>query len=265
MSDSQTEPVGIDKVVPAEKDTAHQTFQNIAFAYAILSDEKRRKRYDATGNTAESLDIDDDGFDWTDFFRAQWKEVVNENSIAAFKRNYQGSNEEKGDILAAYSKKKGSMDKVFEEVMLSNPLDDEERVRACIDAAIESGDVEAYDAYTRESAASKKRRRKKAEKEAKEAEAHLQKLKEKQKTGRKKEAKDSSGGDLAAMIQQRQQSRASTFLDNLEAKYGGDPTTNGGKKGRSKKRKDEEPPEEPPEEAFQKTAERARKRRKSSP
>lgn len=261
MSDSHTEPVGTDKVAPAEKDTAHQTFQNIAFAYAILSDEKRRKRYDATGNTAESLDIDDDDFDWIDFFRAQWKEVVNENSIAAFKRNYQGSDEEKGDILAAYSKKKGSMDKIFEEVMLSNPLDDEERVRACIDAAIESGDVEAYDAYTRESAVSRKRRRTKAEKEAKEAEAHLQKLKEKQKTGGKKEAMDSSGGDLAAMIQQRQQSRASNFLDNLEAKYGGTPTANGGKKGRSKKRKDEEPPEE----AFQKTAERARKRRKPSP
>src|SRR4051794_23280445 len=40
-----------DKATAEEKDEAHRRFQEIAFAYAILSDEKRRKRYDTTGNT----------------------------------------------------------------------------------------------------------------------------------------------------------------------------------------------------------------------
>src|ERR1700761_1323899 len=66
-----------DKAAPEDRDTAHTKFQEIAFAYAILSDPRRRSRYDTTGRTEESLDIDDDDFNWTDFFRTQYKEVVN--------------------------------------------------------------------------------------------------------------------------------------------------------------------------------------------
>ena len=40
-----------DKASPEDKDSAHTKFQEIAFAYAILSDQRRRKRYDTTGRT----------------------------------------------------------------------------------------------------------------------------------------------------------------------------------------------------------------------
>ena len=246
-----------DKAHPDAKETAHLTFQSIAFAYAILSDERRRKRYDATGNTSESLDLEDDDFDWADFFRAQWKDSVTSNSIGEFKQKYQFSDEEKMDVLAAYEKAKGSMNRVFGEVMLSNPIDDEERFRSWIDESIRNGNLMAYDAYLKETATSKKKRRTKAEREAREAEEHLRGLDSEGKKGNKK---TNGVEDLAALIQQRQQARASNFLDNLEAKYAGPQSNGTGKKAKGKKRKEEQPPEE----AFLRTAERASKRKKAA-
>ena len=76
---------------PALKASAHTKFQEIAFAYAILSDTKRRARYDATGNTAESLEEDDGDFDWVDFFRSQSEQVMSVDAMDKFKSEYQGS------------------------------------------------------------------------------------------------------------------------------------------------------------------------------
>ena len=247
-----------DKASPEAKKTAHITFQQIAFAYAILSDQRRRKRYDTTGNTSESLDIEGDNFNWTDFFRAQWNDAVTTTSIEGFKGQYQGSDEEMKDLLNAYRKTKGDMNKLFAEVMLSNPLHDEERFRSLIDNAINTGKVKPFDKYLQETANSKKKRRQRAEREAKEAEEHMQHL-EKEGKGKKSAGKGRENGvnDLAAMIQQRQQGRAKNFLDDLEAKYAA-PKGKGEKKGGPKKRKEEEPPEE----AFEKAAARASKKRK---
>ena len=47
-------------------DVATSLTSSIAFAYAVLSDPARRKRYDETGSTSESI-VDSDGFSWTDF------------------------------------------------------------------------------------------------------------------------------------------------------------------------------------------------------
>ncbi|KAL2056991.1 hypothetical protein ABVK25_002730 [Lepraria finkii] len=228
-----------DKVHPSARDTAHTKFQEIAFAYAILSDERRRKRYDTTGNTSESLDLDDDDFNWSDFFRAQWENAVTMEKLDEIKNTYQGSEEERSDVLKAYKERKGDLDYIFRHVMLSNPLDDEDRFRGYIDQAIEAGEVEAYHAYTHETAKKKKVRHQVAAKEAKEVEEDAKKKRE------DKGGENGRGGGeegLAEMIQQRQKARAGTFLDALEAKYA---PKKGGAKGQSgKKRKAEEPSEE---------------------
>ena len=160
---------GLDKVLPSERDSAHSKFQEIAFAYAILSDERRRKRYDTTGNTSESLTEDDD-FNWADFFRTQFGDPeFKVNRLNEIRAGYQNSFEEKRDVLAAYTKTKGDMNAVFREVMLSNSLDDEERFRLYINAAIEKGEVEAFHAYMHENPRKRAARHKKAAKEAEEA------------------------------------------------------------------------------------------------
>ena len=237
-----------DKAPPDAKDTAHTKFQEIAFAYAILSDKRRRKRYDTTGNTSESLDLEDDDFNWTDFFRAQWADTVTSNTIGSFKEKYQGSDEERNDVLVAYTQAKGKLNFVFSHVMLSSPLHDEDRFRGYIDTAIKDGVVVAYDSYTKESQKQRNQRQTKAKREAKEAEEHAKKLgkydsifgDDASKPGSSKKDK---GPDLVELIQQRQKGRADTFLDDLEARYAA-PKKDTAKSRNGKKRKVEEPPEE---------------------
>ena len=244
-----------DKAPASEKELAHTKFQEIAFAYAILSNERRRKRYDLTGRTEESLVLGDDeeDFDWADFFRAQYADVVTTEAIERFEREFKGSEEEREHVLRAYEKFGGNTDKVFEEVMLSDVLEDEERFRQIIDAAIEEGEIEGYKKYTEESEKSRKRRvekaRKRREREAREAEKAAVELEGVGK-GKSKGKKDGGMGDLAALIQQRQQGRAENFFDDLEAKC-----SPKGKKGVKRAM------EEPSEEAFAKNSDVGKSKR----
>ncbi|KAH8203641.1 hypothetical protein TruAng_002171 [Truncatella angustata] len=205
----------------AEKEAAKEKFQQVALAYAVLSDSARRKRYDATGDTSETLRGSD--FSWTDFYAEQFRDAISEDAIKKFADQYKNSDEEKDDILVAYEKHKGNMDRIYEEVMLSNVLEDDERFRGIIDEAVASKDVKAFKAYTNESKKSKDARIKAAKGEAAEAEEYAKELGVhdklfKNKKGKKSKKDDDS--DLAALILGRQKSRAG-FFDNLEAKYGG--------------------------------------------
>lgn len=252
-----------DKAAPEEKEAAHTRFQEIAFAYAILLDPRRRSRYDTTGRTEESLDIEDDDFNWTDFFRTQFKEIVTTEAIAQFKAEYQNSEEERASVIAAYEDGEGDMDRVYEEVMLSNPLEDDERFRKIIDEAIKEGSVEAFRKYTKESKKSRSQRISKAKKEEEEAREMAREMGVEDdlfgngaadsstagKKGKKGKAAAGSEDALAAIIKKRQQGREEDFFANLEAKYAPK-----GKKG-SKRRAEDEPPEE----AFLKNGERMKK------
>lgn len=234
-----------------KKSQAHEAFQRIAFAYAVLSDSARRKRYDETGSTSESI-VDSDGFSWSDYYREQFREAISNDAIEKFAKQYKGSDEEKDDVLNAYLESKGNMDYIYETVMLSNVLEDDERFRQIIDEAIADGEVEAFKKYTKESQKSKDARVKQARGEAEEAEEYAKELGVHDKLfgGKGKKSKKDSEADLAAIILKRQESRGS-FLDNLAEKYGAKP------KGKGKKRAMEE--DEPDEEAFQAAAARLKK------
>ncbi|KAI1485068.1 DnaJ domain-containing protein [Biscogniauxia mediterranea] len=256
-----------DKVPESQKEKAHETFQSIAFAYAVLSDPARRKRYDETGSTSESI-VDSEGFSWSDYYREQFRDAVSGDAIRRFAEQYKGSEEERADLLAAYEAHEGSMDGVYESVMLSSVLEDDARFRRAIDDAIAAGDVPAFRAYTHESKRSKQARLKAARDEGAEAEEYAKELgvhdklfgkKEEKEKGKGKKGGAKKGGgssedDLAALIRSNQQGRSS-FLDNLAAKYG---ATAAPKKGRKRKTEDEEPSEE----AFQAAAARLKRGRK---
>ena len=64
-------------------------FQQIGFAYAVLSDEKRKGRYDRTGKTDEGFEMaaGDDG--WEAYFE-QMFERVTRGKLDEMKREYQG-------------------------------------------------------------------------------------------------------------------------------------------------------------------------------
>jgi DnaJ homolog subfamily C member 9 len=184
--------------------------------------------------------------------------VITSESIEKFSKQYKGSDEEKDDVLAAYDKFKGRWDRIYATVMLSEPLDDEERYRGWIDEAIESGDVEGYKAYMEETERQKEARMKQAkkmkEREGKEAMAHAEKLGVKDKLFGNGKKKESSEDALATLIRSRQVGRGN-FLDALEEKYAAKEKK--AKKG--KKRGSEDEDEDggmPSEEAFQAAAAR---------
>ncbi|RMZ91765.1 hypothetical protein DV736_g1025, partial [Chaetothyriales sp. CBS 134916] len=210
-----------DKASAEEKDEAHKKFQEVALAYAVLSDERRRKRYDATGNTAESLDLDDDGFNWTDFFREQTAAMVDGAMIDKIRSEYQGSDDERQDVLRIYEEHEGNMDALYEEIMCSNVLDDDVRFRQIIDQAIADGAAQAHKAYVKETKASQRRRKRQAEQEADEALALAEELGVRDRlfgAAGSKGGKANGEDALKALVQQRQQGRAASFLDQLEAK-----------------------------------------------
>ncbi|KAI0459036.1 DnaJ domain-containing protein [Xylaria acuta] len=248
-----------DKVSDDQKQKAHEAFQSIAFAYAVLSDPIRRKRYDETGSTSESI-VDSDGFSWSDFYREQFRDAISNDAIERFAAQYKGSDEERDDILIAYEEHEGNMDAIYETVMLSDVIKDDERFRKIIDDAIAKKDVPAFKAYTKESKKSRQARIKAAKNEATEAEEYAKELgihdklfgDKKEKGKGKGKKKESSEDELAALIRRNQQGRES-FLDNLAAKYSAAPAT--GKRGK-KRRVDET---EPSEEAFQAAAARLKK------
>lgn len=196
-----------------------------------------------------------------EFYREQFSASVDVNALEQLKREYQGSEDEERDVLAAFEKAKGDMDGVYETVMLCNVLDDDERFREIINKAIADGHVENYKKYSEESNRKRQQRVKAAQNEAQEAEELAKEVEER----KQKQKKDKKGGPttskknkgttdnplddngLVAIIQQRQANRAGAFFDALEEKY----APKG--KGKGKKRP---AVAEPPEEAFAATAAR---------
>lgn len=250
-----------DKAPLDQAEAANKKFQEIAFAYAILSDERRRRRYDQTGNTSESLDLEDDDFDWINYYKEQFSGMVDTNAIEKLKAEYQGSEDERRDLLEAFEKFKGSMNQIFNHVMLSSVLDDEERFRGVIDKAITDGEAHPWPKYVNETEKAIKARRKRALKEAEEAKELAEELEidvgvngeggegdegktKTRKKAQKAKKKKPDESDLAALIQQKH-SKSSSFLDKLEAKYAQENGVGSGKKGKKRPTEDE-----PPEEAF---------------
>ncbi|KTW25964.1 hypothetical protein T552_03238 [Pneumocystis carinii B80] len=204
-----------DKRPESEREKAHAEFERIAFAYGILSDEKRRKIYDTTGKTNEVIS----DIDWTEWIKELYNSSINGETLEEFKKSYQGmfycSEEERQDLYQAYEQFKGSMTEIFSHVLCSNVLSDEERFRAMIDEGIKNKELKKYKNYTQETSSQRRRRRKNAEKEAEEAEELTKEL-GLDKTLKKIKTED----DLQALIKQRQSTRMETLINNLEAKYG---------------------------------------------
>ena len=220
-----------------DKEEAHTKFQEIAFAYAILSDETRRKRYDTTGSLEEAEEGD---FDWKEWFSEMWDGIVNGDTIKEFTENYQGnlspetglivgSEEEKADVLQAYEDGEGSVTFIIENIMACS-YEDEPRFIQIVNEAIIDGNAETHPRWKKgTSEKAIKSRKKAAEKEAKEAEELSKEL------GIKKPVNAMDEGELGKLIQQRQQGRMDNLIEKLEAQ-----ATSGGKKGKRKEPTEQE-------------------------
>jgi DnaJ family protein C protein 9 len=73
----------------SEKDEAARLFQRIGFAYAILSDDAKRKTYDATGSTKESAFADAEEMGWDKYFEMLFTRI-DRKVLDEDKQKYQG-------------------------------------------------------------------------------------------------------------------------------------------------------------------------------
>ena len=239
-----------------EKETAHVEFQRIGFAYAVLSDEKRKKTYDATGSTAESAFADADEMGWEAYFETLFTRI-DRGALDADKKKYQGSEDEKEDLIEAYKAEKGSLPAILEHIPHATH-DDEERLISVVNGLIANGELESTKKWTSTSGdkKAKEKRKKGAAKQAKEAEEAAKELGVWDefygtgKKGKRKADSEKDGGNedgLQALILQRQRQRSGA-LDSLADKYAKleekakDERAAKKSKSKGKKAKDEEPP-----------------------
>lgn len=174
--------------------------------FAVLGDEKRRERYDKAYST-ENI-FEDDISDLESLIQSFSKNITVED-IKKFKQEYQNSEEEKSDVIAAYLKHKGDMDLIFDDVLCCSALDDEDRFRKIIIQAIEDQKLESFDLFLNEPKEKRESRVKLAESEAKEASLEAKKLKV-----------DTEEG-LKTAIEENQKKRAreqDLMIENIEKK-----------------------------------------------
>jgi len=260
------------------KSDASTKFQQIGFAYAVLSDEKRRQRYDKTGKTDEGFDLaaGDDG--WEAYFEDLFDRVTR-GKLDEMKKEYQGmvsgllethgslmhilgSSEEVEDLKKAYNETEGSIGDIMALIPHSTH-EDEARFIVVISNLISKGELQVLPTWESTVKDEKARlvRKKQGEKEAREAEQLAKELgvwdefygsgKIGQRKGKGK-GKAAAKGDvdgeedvsaLQALILKKKEKNMDSFFDGLAAKYA-EPTSKskGKKRGKPTDNDDDEPP-----------------------
>lgn len=187
-----------------EKEKAKKAFQALGLAYSVLSDEKRKKEYDETGNIYE----DGEGIgNWNEYLDKLYKRVTTE-LIDEFSKAYKKSEEERQDIYDLYKEHKGSMSKIIDNLLLGSE-DEECRYRTIIQLGIENGDLKDFKEFHKMDAREKARRLKRAKKEAVEASKEAKRL-----------GLDNNFSLSKAIVEKKR--TVDDLLNRLATKYGGE-------------------------------------------
>lgn len=201
-----------------------EKFQALSLAHSILSDEEKRKIYDEHGTLDDDGDFNEENFDfWYQYFRNLFPKI-SLSDISRFEQEYVGSEEERNDVLQAYDQHGGRLQHIMDSVMFAEE-GEELRIIALIDSLIESGEITATKAYTKDKA--------KAESDAKDTKkANQRKRKQATKAAQSEEA-------LSALIKAQQQNRQrqASSLASILSKYENDDLEdNGGRKAKRAKK-----------------------------
>ncbi|KAK8438445.1 hypothetical protein ACI3LY_004878 [Candidozyma auris] len=207
-----------DKIQQQNLDHDNTFFPKIQFAYSILSDPAKRNRYDTTGSLGLSGEDPDDVFDWKDYFDSM-TEKITIDMIEEDRAKYQGSEEEREDILHNFVYYEGDFLRLFEVIPhLEFDEAQESRVFDLLEDAIVKGELsmdhsmeKTWDKYKKSRKTKVKAMLKKLAREAKQAEKMAKKI-------TKKPIK--TEGDLAALIQKKNAGSLDNLISSLESKYG---------------------------------------------
>ncbi|CEG35405.1 Molecular chaperone (DnaJ superfamily) [Plasmopara halstedii] len=222
----------------ASRAKATAKFQAVSAIHSILSDKEARAVYDESGTIlADASDEKSPSFQtWSQYFARVFPKVTKEK-ITEFEEEYRFSEEERRDVLIAYTKYEGEMQHVMDTIMLSID-DDENRFVEMIQKAIEDKEVKNFPAwkkYIRNQSkkkerkltlAEQKRKIAKREKEARAAEDLFNKIR----------GKHIDRSQCSTALSTERKRGFELLLGSLEAKYA--------EKGKKSKRKSEPSEEE---------------------
>ncbi|KAH9842773.1 uncharacterized protein C8Q71DRAFT_699425 [Rhodofomes roseus] len=257
------------------KADASLRFQQVGFAYTVLSDEKRRARYDKTGKTDEGAGLSPGEDGWEAYFEELFDSVTR-GKLDDDKKQYQGSLEEGEDVKQAYVDAKGSIGEMMNHIPHSTH-DDEARFIVMISKLIKDGTLPSLPQWESSIKDEKGKlvRKKQSQKESKEAEELAKELgvwdefygsgktgARKGKGGKGKgKGKDvqEDGGETAeedhsalqALILKKRKNM-NNFFDSLAEKYAEPPSK--GKKGKKRGKAAADDEEEPPAKRAKKGA-----------
>ncbi|XP_029933248.1 dnaJ homolog subfamily C member 9-like [Myripristis murdjan] len=196
-------------------------FQALGRVYSVLSDPQQRAAYDEQGVVDEEAEPLSPERNWDDYLRMMFPKITL-RGIQDFERAYQGSAEERADLLRLYRDCAGDLSCILEGALCCT-AQDEPRVTHILQEAVLSGELPALRAFTEESSRRRAARKRKADRERAECEQMKAEL----------GLKDDDG--LTATIQRRNASRAADFsslLGNLEQKYCQKPAATAAKRGK---------------------------------
>lgn len=132
------------KYHPDKNTGFRKEFDRVQVSYMVLSDSKKKARYDRTGVINLGSGADDaeaEDFDWTDYFRTQF-DAISKEMIDKDREEYQGSAEEREDIKKELVALKGDMSKLFEVVIhLEFTIEQEKRVFEICQELIDEGEI----------------------------------------------------------------------------------------------------------------------------
>ena len=93
---------------------ATEEFQYLSRCHEILSDPVKRKHYDLTGSI-DGAEAEEDNVDAYEYWRGIFPKISLED-IEAYQKKYEGSEEEKEDLLEAWEQYDGDLQSIFESV-----------------------------------------------------------------------------------------------------------------------------------------------------
>jgi len=211
-------------------DEATQNFVNLGTIFEILSNKRKRRLYDTTGeiDTENNLEFEEE----YKKYRGVFKEITKQD-IEDFAKTYKKSEEEKEDVLTAYKECKGDCQKIMEWVPLAE-IEDWPRYQEIIEEHIDELGFKRKYKKTKDQISLEV-----DPEEAAEAEELLKSW-----NVEPEEVEGEAG--LLALFKGRQKMRqadTNSFLDSLMDKYGGNeeppeiPEENFGKRKRKKESK----------------------------
>lgn len=192
------------KYHPDKNEGFRKEFDDIQKAYLVLGDELKREEYDTTGNIGDDI---------SSGFNEITKELIEKDKL-----EYQGSLEEKDDILVNFIKFKGDVTKLFEVIIhLEFTKAEEGRVFDMCNGFIKDGEVAANEVplfaeyvAKRDKKVAQMERRVQREKKA-----FAKAGKGNKKTGKGKKSADGLEG-LAMMLSSNRKRHASAFSEIID-------------------------------------------------